>query len=314
MMTVQLDARGRLLYFEAVPPRMEAASSASDPDWTVALTEAGIDAKSLSVASPRFVPVVGFDRAAWDVAGGGESLHVSAAACRGKPVFFRVAGPWIPPEGNENAPSGTQMRSAQITGITGAVGMLITLGAGVLLARKNVRMGRGDRKGTWYLASWVAAVTAAGLACEMHHVSEAWMEYWKLVVGIGVVLFWASFAYTIYLAIEPYFRRRWPRLLVSWSRVLSGRFADPRVGRDLLVGCLAGTLMGILVLAPEVLALILPRQVPWTPYLLWSCGVLRGQLRLPSRGCLPDPSPFCVFRCRSWSGARSSAATGSPGS
>jgi hypothetical protein len=125
MMTVQLDARGRLLYFEAVPPRMEAASSASDPDWTVALTEAGIDAKSLSVASPRFVPVVGFDRrATWDVARGGESLHVSAAAYRGKPVFFRVAGRWIPPEGNENAPSGTQMRSAQITGITGAVGML----------------------------------------------------------------------------------------------------------------------------------------------------------------------------------------------
>lgn len=72
MMTVQLDARGRLLYFEAVPPRREAACSVSDPDWTVALTEAGIDAKSLSVASPRFVPVVGFDRrAAWDVARGG---------------------------------------------------------------------------------------------------------------------------------------------------------------------------------------------------------------------------------------------------
>jgi hypothetical protein len=204
MMTVQLDTRGRLLYFEAVPPRMEAASSVSDPDWTVALTEAGIDAKSLSVASPRFVPVVGFDRrAVWGVARGGESLHVSAAAYRGKPVFFRVAGPWIPPEGNENAPSGTQMRSAQITGITGAVGMLITLGAGVLLARKNVRMGRGDRKGAWYLASWVAAVTAAGLACEMHQVSEAWKEEWKLVVGIGVVRFWAAFVYTTYFAIEP---------------------------------------------------------------------------------------------------------------
>ena len=99
MITVQLDASGRLLYFEAVPPRMEEASSVSDPDWTVALTEAGIDAKSLSVASPRFLPVVGFDqRAAWDVVSGGESLHVSAAAYRGKPVFFRVAGPWIPPE------------------------------------------------------------------------------------------------------------------------------------------------------------------------------------------------------------------------
>ena len=82
---------------------MEATSSVSDSDWTVALTEAGIDSKSLSEASPRFLPVVGFDRRAdWDVARGGESLHVSAAAYRGKPVFFRVAGPWwTPPESNE---------------------------------------------------------------------------------------------------------------------------------------------------------------------------------------------------------------------
>jgi hypothetical protein len=143
--------------------------------------------------------------------------------------------------------------------------MLITLGAGVLLARNNVRMGRGDRKGARYLATWVAAVTAAGLACEMHHVSEAWIEYWKLVVAIGVVLFWTSFVYTTHLAIEPYFRRRWPRLLVSWGRVLSGRFSDPRVGRDLLVGCLAGTFVGILIIAPEVLALHLPRNAPWSP-------------------------------------------------
>ena len=86
-----------------------------------------------------------------------------------------------------------------------------------------------------------------------------------LVVGIGVVLFEASFAYTAYLAIEPYFRRRWPNLLVSWNRVLRGRFADPRVGRDVLVGCLAGTLMCIVVLAPELLGPNLFRQAPWTP-------------------------------------------------
>jgi serine/threonine-protein kinase len=65
MIAVQLDARGRLLYFEAVPPRIEDASSTSEPDWTVALTEAGIDAKSLTEASPRFLPVVGFDRRAY---------------------------------------------------------------------------------------------------------------------------------------------------------------------------------------------------------------------------------------------------------
>jgi serine/threonine-protein kinase len=274
MMTVQLDARGRLLYFEAVPPRVEEASAVTDPEWTVALTAAGIDGKSLNAASPRFLPVVGFDRrAAWDVARGGESFHVSAAAYRGKPVFFRVAGPWTPPERDGNVSASTQISSAQYGGITGAVLMLVTLGASVLLARKNVRMGRGDRKGAWYLASWVAASTAVGLVCEMHHVSEAGIEHWKLVVGIGVALFWASFAYTAHLAIEPYFRRRWPRLLVSWSRVSRGQFTDPRVGRDLLLGCLAGTLLGIMVIASEVLPVSLPRQVPFSPE---SALVLRG--------------------------------------
>jgi hypothetical protein len=31
-------------------------------------------------------------------------------------------------------------------------------------------------------------------------------------------------------------RRRWPATLVSWSRLLAGRFRDPLVGRDVLAG------------------------------------------------------------------------------
>ena len=31
-------------------------------------------------------------------------------------------------------------------------------------------------------------------------------------------------------------RRRWPELLISWSRLLAGRWRDPRVGRDMLLG------------------------------------------------------------------------------
>jgi hypothetical protein len=32
----------------------------------------------------------------------------------------------------------------------------------------------------------------------------------------------------------------WPRILISWTRLLDGRWRDPLVGRDLLVGTLAG--------------------------------------------------------------------------
>ncbi len=44
----------------------------------------------------------------------------------------------------------------------------------------------------------------------------------------------------MYLALEPYFRRRYPELLVSWTRLLSGKVRDPLVGRDHLWGVLAG--------------------------------------------------------------------------
>ena len=62
-------------------------------------------------------------------------------------------------------------------------------------------------------------------------------------IGIDYVLHALGTAFRLwlyYVALEPYVRRLWPDLLISWSRVLDGRLSDPLVGRDLLVGCLAG--------------------------------------------------------------------------
>jgi hypothetical protein len=44
--------------------------------------------------------------------------------------------------------------------------------------------------------------------------------------------------------VEPYARRTWPKLMVSWQRLLNGRFRDPLVGRDVLLGLFAGSLVG----------------------------------------------------------------------
>jgi hypothetical protein len=46
-----------------------------------------------------------------------------------------------------------------------------------------------------------------------------------------------------YVALEPYARRFWPDLLISWSRLLKARLHDPLVGRDLQIGCFAGVLL-----------------------------------------------------------------------
>jgi hypothetical protein len=51
-----------------------------------------------------------------------------------------------------------------------------------------------------------------------------------------------------YLAAEPFVRRRWPRVLVSWTRVLAGDLRDPLVGQHVLVGCAGGTVIAVLAL------------------------------------------------------------------
>ena len=44
----------------------------------------------------------------------------------------------------------------------------------------------------------------------------------------------------IYLALEPYVRRRWASLIISWNRLLAGDLRDPMVGRDILIGGMLG--------------------------------------------------------------------------
>jgi hypothetical protein len=53
-------------------------------------------------------------------------------------------------------------------------------------------------------------------------------------------------AVIVYLALEPYVRRLWPDGILGWTRLLSGYIRDPRVGRDLLTGCVIGTALGLL--------------------------------------------------------------------
>src|SRR5262249_882888 len=68
-----------------------------------------------------------------------------------------------------------------------------------------------------------------------------------------------------YMALEPAVRRRWPRILVSWSRLLDGDFRDPLVGRDILIGCFFGIAILILrdlhFIAPSIFRVPAPTPV-----------------------------------------------------
>ena len=57
---------------------------------------------------------------------------------------------------------------------------------------------------------------------------------------LAATLFEGAMVYVLYLALEPYVRKRWPETIIAWTRALSGRFREPLVGRDILLECLLG--------------------------------------------------------------------------
>ena len=108
-----------------------------------------------------------------------------------------------------------------------------------LLALRNVRLGRGDRKGAFRLAAFMAAVFFLRWLFASHHVPTVG-EAFNFISGVRTILSWTFFFWVVYLAFEPFVRRRWPDRIVSWSRLLAGGFRDPLVGRDILIGAVFG--------------------------------------------------------------------------
>jgi serine/threonine-protein kinase len=73
------------------------------------------------------------------------------------------------------------------------------------------------------------------------------------VKSTGEALFGALMLYLFYIALEPFIRRRWPSLLIAWSRLVAGDVRNPMVGRDVMIGIIAGLLGGVLLNATEVI-------------------------------------------------------------
>jgi len=123
--------------------------------------------------------------------------------------------------------------------------ILTTLFLGAWLARRNLRAGRGDTKRALRVALVLMAARIAAWALGGHVTAVSFTEQLASAIAWGLYDF--AFGGLSYLAIEPYVRRLWPRVLTSWMRMLDGQHADPRVGRDLLIGCLVGVGIALLV-------------------------------------------------------------------
>ena len=245
MAQVTLNADGRLRGLAWQPPAYDSSATLdrAAPDWAALFGEAGLDYATFRPVEPRWVPPCAFDvRAEW--AGPapwatGVGLRVVGAGYHGKPCYFAVHGPWSKPL-SSLGPAWSAGTWLTVNLMVALIAVLML--AGGYLAYRNVRLGRGDRRGAFRVGLFMLAVQLLAWALRTHYFPDVAPLIWNVSgQGLGPGLVLAVLSSSVYLALEPFLRRRMPELLVGWARLLEGRFGDPRVGRDLLIGALAGT-------------------------------------------------------------------------
>ncbi len=265
MTTLTLDTLGRLRSFYAVPPPKSSGVD-SAPDWPQLFSESGLDQSKLQPVTPIWTPPhESTARAAWDGSYPDRpelKIHVEAAAFEGKPVYFEILDVWDQPPDQQAYLS----RFRERTLIVLLLGVFITVIVGsTLLAWRNLKLGRGDRKGAFRLAVFVFAVVFLRWLFSTHHVFTV-HEAFNFIWNVQNVLFWTFFFWVVYLAFEPFVRRRWPGRIISWSRLLAGGFRDPLVGRDILIGALFG--LGVILFQLH-LANLIPQWLGYPPRIPW---------------------------------------------
>jgi hypothetical protein len=240
MTEVDLDHAGRLVFFERIPPqRLDAPISATAVDWSPLFALAGLDRAQFQTAAPLWNWLAASDtRAAWTGAWpeSGQPLRIEAAALGGQPVAFMLVGPWRTPWRTPSASTEQDETVSMFILIALAISILT---ASALLARKNLRQRRGDLAGAARVAVAMSSVLMLLWLCQVHLVTSLGL-FAMFFLAVCTAVFYGVLLWTLYLALEPFVRRHWPQVLVSWSSVLTGHARDSVVGRDLLFGVALG--------------------------------------------------------------------------
>ena len=255
MTGIVLDSTGRMVEFRAVPPQVSEDGGAADkpPAWRPLFDAAGLDMTTFAPVTPEWSPHDFADtRAAWEgpLTGRPEyRVRVEAAAYHGRPTSMFLLGPWSVP--TRMAPIARSISQIVLSALVSLIVISLTVAA-LMLARFNLRAGRADRRGAACLALFVLVGNAVMFLIAAHHLPDVNAEMYLFTRTFGGALFDAAMLWIVYLALEPYVRRFWPDGILGWTRLLAGYLRDPRVGRDLLTGCVIGTAMGLLEKANDI--------------------------------------------------------------
>jgi predicted Ser/Thr protein kinase len=237
MVTVVVDSSGRLLNFQAVAPREDSEASPQTPlDPAVVFRRAGLEIAQFTETAPGYVPVLAFDaRRAWTGTYPGLAntrITVELATWRGRVSSLFIRFPWT------ELPKGAEPPASLANHAFTAFEMLF-LGTAlfciVYFARRNLKRGRGDRRGAFRLAAFCMLLIALRWICVRHMMPRTSLigyAFEDMSVGLAV----ASIIWLLYIALEPAVRARWPHTLITWNRLLAGKVRDAQVGSHILIG------------------------------------------------------------------------------
>ncbi|HEY4880055.1 MAG TPA: serine/threonine-protein kinase, partial [Candidatus Acidoferrales bacterium] len=240
---VSLDTQGRLTRLRVIPlvssDPVPAAQSEATYDWRILFAASELNLNDFKPVAATWYPRDPMDQQfAWEGQHDGQAIRVQAGTYRGKPVFFQILESWrneIPPVYNERLGA---YRFVNRMNLTLASSLFCLAG---FLAFRNIRMGRSDLRGGLRGSALLFIALLIWIVLNSHWAGDAaWgWGWWQLAVALpaGIGFQYAAF----YLGLEPYFRRTWPELLISWSRAWAGDIRNPLVGRDVLMGVLIGT-------------------------------------------------------------------------
>jgi len=251
MIEAWVNSKGELRLFHAVPPELDRSTPARPVDVQTISRAIGFDISQWPETAPKFTPVYAFD---WQKAWKGQhpTLHtdivVQAAAWHGNITDLQVLWPWSKPwhEPQSYARSWKQsVRTLVERLITGLVFLF-----SAFMAARNLRAGRGDRRGAWRLSVAYFVMASGAWVCSSHWVAGTSM----IAIFVTNASDWftsAALIWVLYIALEPAVRARWPHAIQTWSRVLAGRWQDAQVAAHVLYGALVGLIIAALFLAAQ---------------------------------------------------------------
>lgn len=250
-----LTPKGDLRYLEIVPAIFdEEGLGSSNTPWETLLELAQIEGTEPKPIAPTMTPPSFADeRRAWEIVSSNDLVsEINAAMSSGRPVFFTVDESLAANSRQEELFDQLLNRLA-FSSISELTLLVLLSIAAIPLAIRHWRRMQEHRSGAFRLAITVFGINLSIWLFGASHIPEFEAELFLFLPALTSAFSEAAQVWILYIALEPFARRYLPETLVAWNRLLQGRFVDPVVGRDLLVGTSAGIFLAFVLKVDSLL-------------------------------------------------------------